>query len=324
MTSKKIKTLKVPTKAVIFFSLLLTLTSFYSGLAYNKLQKSSSTNTAIAEAKATLNLEKSKKPQLQFFVMSFCPYGNQMENLLRPVFDLIGSKAEIKPQYIFQKIEDLPAYCQPKAGDPTQCTAYIENGYFKTVSECQQAISQNLTKCTDESAYIKASNGAYYASLHGRVEANQNIREICAWNLADNKVNWWDFVNNVNTNCTDKNADTCWQEQAKKANLDADKITQCFNKEAIDLIEKEIALTDQYQISSSPTLLINNSHFPPESAYNQSGDGSLKIGKDIFNQNQYRSPNVIKEAICSAFNKAPKECLEELAPPATKPAEGGC
>jgi len=309
--SKITKNLLVPTKAVIFFSLLLALTSFYSGLTY---YKSKSSSDPVAED--TFAVTQTKKPSLQFFVMSFCPYGNQMEDILRPVFDLLGDKAEIKPQYIFDKIENLASYCQTRSGDTSQCSAYIESGYFKTEAECQQTIAQNYKQCSDESDYIKSSSGAYYASLHGRVEANQNVREICAWNQNEDKTKWWDFVNNVNQNCTVQNADTCWEEEAKKAD---------FNNEAIDLIEKEVALTTKYQVSGSPTLLVNEEKFPPESAYTQDGTGSLKLGKKTFTQANYRTPNVIKEAVCSAFNKAPSDCKEVLPQIDGAPApQGGC
>jgi len=317
----KIKYLKVPLKAVIFFSALLTLTSFYSGLAYNKLRSSSvggiSSDNVFAAAK-------SKNPQLQFFTMSFCPYGNQMEEILKPIFDLIGDSAEIKPQYIFEKISDLPSYCKTRTGDSSQCATYVESGYFATTTECQETINKNYQQCTDGSSYIKSATGSYYASLHGRIEANQNIREICAWNQSDDKKKWWNFVDYINQNCNSQNADTCWEEQAQKADLDTNKITECFNQEAIDLIEAEIAITEKHQITGSPTLLVNEVRFPPESAYSQNGDGAIKIGKKTFTQDQYRTPDVIKEAICASFNRTPKECKTEIAPLDTAAADGGC
>jgi len=314
------KNLLVSIKAVIFFSLLLALTSFYSGLSYYKSQSSSN---PVAED--TFSVTKTKKPSLQFFVMSFCPYGNQMEDILRPVFDLLGNKVEIKPQYIFDKITDLPSYCKSRNGDIAQCATYVENGYFTNQSDCQKTINQNYQSCLDESAYIKSSSGDYYASLHGRVEANQDVREICAWNQNEDKTKWWDFVNNVNQNCTAQNADTCWEEEAKKADLDTAKISQCFNNEAIDLIEREIALTTKYQVSGSPTVLVNEEKFPPESAYTQDGTGSLKIGKKTFTQANYRTPNVIKEAVCSAFTKSPSDCKDVLPQIDGAPAsQGGC
>ena len=139
---------------------------------------------------------------------------------------------------------------------------------------------------------------------------NRIIEFKSVWNQADEKKKWWDFVSYVNQNCTSQNADTCWEEQAQKADLDTNKITECFNQEAIDLIEEEIAQTSQHQVTGSPTLLINQVRFPPESAYAQSGDGSIKIGKKTFSQDKFRTPNVIKEAVCSAFSKTPADCKQ--------------
>lgn len=320
MTTKKY--LKVPTAAVIFATLVMLILSFYSGFAWNKLRSNGPTTVS---ATSNFEVKKSDKPELKFFVMSFCPYGNQMEDILRPVYDLVGNKFDLTPHYIFNKIDNLDSYCKSSSGDPNSCNLYVQNGYFKTEAECKKTISQNLTQCKDKSSYIKSSNGTMYASLHGRQEANQDIREICAWNMLDDKKSWWNFVDNVNKNCTAQNADSCWENQAKSAGLDTAKINECFNKEGINLMEKEYALTQQFNVSGSPTVLINDSIFPPESAYTQDGKGSLKIGDKVATQDKYRTPNVIKTALCAAAKKAPAECktvLDELSGAA--PAAGGC
>lgn len=299
--------------------ILLLAASFYAGSRWEKSKTPKSTTPSTGSFSVT----KSDKPELAFYVMSFCPYGNQVEEILKPVFDLMGQKAEIKPQYIFDKIDSLATYCQSRAGDVSQCSLYVQNKYFKDEAECKKIVSENSKKCLDEKSYIKTGN-AYYTSLHGRVEANQDVREICAWNQTDDKKKWWDFVLKVNANCTAENADTCWEDNAKAANLDTNKITECFNKEAISLIEKEIAFTEKFKVQGSPTLLLNETNFPPESAYQQDGKGSLVINGKTISQDKYRTPNAIKEAICSAFKKAPKECATVLADNATSSPEGGC
>jgi len=48
----------------------------------------------------TFEPEKTDKPTVQLFVMSFCPYGIQAENAMKPVVDLLGSKASIEPHFI--------------------------------------------------------------------------------------------------------------------------------------------------------------------------------------------------------------------------------
>jgi len=45
-------------------------------------------------------IPKTDKPTAELFVMSFCPYGVQAENLMKPVVDLLGEKADIKVRFI--------------------------------------------------------------------------------------------------------------------------------------------------------------------------------------------------------------------------------
>lgn len=43
---------------------------------------------------------KTETPTAELFVMSFCPYGNQAENTMEPVFELLGNKVNWEPHYI--------------------------------------------------------------------------------------------------------------------------------------------------------------------------------------------------------------------------------
>src|SRR3989338_35539 len=40
------------------------------------------------------------KPQIDFFVMSYCPYGNQAEEAIKQVYDLLKDKAVFNPHYV--------------------------------------------------------------------------------------------------------------------------------------------------------------------------------------------------------------------------------
>jgi hypothetical protein len=315
-------------KKIIFFSLILLAVGFFAGYSFGRVKSLTSTTTTNSKATAIFAAVKSDKPEIKFFVMSFCPYGIQIEDALRPVFDLLKNKVTLAPHFIFDKIDNLDTFCASRSGDPTQCSTYITNpnAPFKTVADCKKYLANLKTQCLDEKQYLKTSNGALYASLHGRQEANQDVREMCAFNLVgDDKTKWWDFVGNINKNCTAQNADTCWEQQAQQAGLDTTKITDCFNKDAVNLIESEIALTTQYKVQGSPTVLINDVIFPPDSAYTQDGTGSLLIGNKTATQDKYRTPNVIKTALCTSFKKAPGECKTDLKDlTGAVPAAGGC
>lgn len=320
-TKKLFKTVKLQLPIFIGILILFSAISFFAGY------KISAKSSPPQSAKITFAPSKSDRPELKFFVMSFCPYGNLIEDVLRPVFDLVGSKATIQPQYIFEKINNLTTYCQTRFGDINKCPDYIKGGYFKTEDECKKTItatyaSQNYKDCLDDKTYIKSPSGDYYTSLHGRIEANQDIREICAWNLTSDKKPWWAFIDNVNKNCNAQNADTCWEEQAKKANLDTAKISECFNKDGIALMDKEIDLTTKYKVQGSPTLILNDTVFPPEEAYVQDGSGSIKIGNTIYQQKSFRSSDFVKAAVCASFNRAPSECKKVLPEPQAAAGSG--
>jgi glutaredoxin len=48
----------------------------------------------------TFDAPDSERPQVELFVMSFCPYGVQAENLMKSVVDLLGTKADFKVRFI--------------------------------------------------------------------------------------------------------------------------------------------------------------------------------------------------------------------------------
>jgi predicted DsbA family dithiol-disulfide isomerase len=48
----------------------------------------------------TQAINKTDKPEVNLFVMAFCPYGVQAENIMKPVVDLLGAKADIKVHFI--------------------------------------------------------------------------------------------------------------------------------------------------------------------------------------------------------------------------------
>jgi hypothetical protein len=319
---KKQKNIKVNSLTAIFCLLLVVGLSFYSGFMYFK-NKNIETNPSSG---TKLELVKNNKPVFDFFTMSFCPYGNQMEDILRPVYDLIGNKIEMRPRYIFDEIDDLEELCAPIKADFENCPKYVELEYVASIAECEKILNENMKECSDENNYIKSTGDNYYTSLHGRQEATQNIREICAWKNNEDKNKWWNFVSNINVNCNYENADICWEDQAKAANLDVQAIKDCFNNESIQIIEEELAFTNEKQVKGSPTLMINDALFPSSEAYKENGTGIMLLGKKTIKQEEYRTPNAIKEALCYAFKKSPKECSTILETPNVQGAstEGGC
>jgi len=55
------------------------------------------------------------RPQIDFFVMSYCPYGNMAEEAIAPVYEKLKDKAEFKPHYVI--------YSDYATGYPDFCLA---------------------------------------------------------------------------------------------------------------------------------------------------------------------------------------------------------
>jgi len=57
-------------------------------------------NAAAPAPVPTQPPKKSERPVADLYVMAFCPYGTQAETVMRPVVDLLGTKADISVRYI--------------------------------------------------------------------------------------------------------------------------------------------------------------------------------------------------------------------------------
>lgn len=191
-----------------------------------------------------------EKPNVKFFVMSFCPYGNQAESGLEPVFRLLGDKVEWEPHYV------------------------IYSDYASRFG------ADWSNYCLDEEEK--------YCSMHGIQELNQDVREICVWKYYPADT-WWDFVMEINSKCDYSNVDTCWEPIAEKFGIDVEKIKTCQRDEAVELLEEEVNLNKEYEVSGSPTVFINDEEYR----------GS-------------RSPEAYKQAICTGFITELEECSQTL------------
>ena len=202
----------------------------------------------------TTETPKTAKPTAQLYVMAFCPYGIQAEDAMKPVVDLLGSKADIQVHFI-----------------------------------------ANVGGTTPDSV----------SSLHGAVEAQEDLRQVCIMKYYDQKT-YWKYMMAIDATCSGQRSDTtvydaCWKSAAKNASIDTAKIDTCSKgSEGINLLKADEALTTQYGISGSPTLLINGVTY--------SGD---------------RTPDAYKQGICNAFTTAPSECSQNLSTTGSA-ASGGC
>lgn len=67
-------------------------------------------------------------PQVDFFVMSYCPYGNQAEELLEPVYQQLKGKADFVPRYVIYSNYNGggPQYCIDEASELCSMHGVVE------------------------------------------------------------------------------------------------------------------------------------------------------------------------------------------------------
>lgn len=142
------------------------------------------------------------------------------------------------------------------------------------------------------------------SSLHGSVEAEEDLRQLCIDKYYDQNT-LWKYVNTINANCSssyrDASYDVCWKNVATKAGIDVSKIDACASgSEGLALLSADGELTSTYGVSGSPTILINGVRY----------SGA-------------RTAEAYKQAICDAFNTAPSECSQVLSS-SSSTATGSC
>jgi glutaredoxin len=88
--------------------------------------QASQNNTAVSQVTT-----KSEKPKVELFVMSYCPYGTQIEKGLLPVLDLLGNKIDFELKFCSYAMHDkkeideqLTQYCIQKE-QPEKFKSYL-------------------------------------------------------------------------------------------------------------------------------------------------------------------------------------------------------
>jgi len=90
---------------------------------------------------------KSDRPKVELFVMSYCPYGLQMEKAYLPAWELLKNKADIDVKFVSYAMhgkeevdENTRQYCIQKE-DNAKYIAYLK--CFATTSDAQSCLSQS-------------------------------------------------------------------------------------------------------------------------------------------------------------------------------------
>ncbi|MDP3882932.1 MAG: hypothetical protein Q8Q48_02665 [Candidatus Staskawiczbacteria bacterium] len=174
--------------------------------------------------------------------------------------------------------------------DKPQFEAYV-------VSQCpfglqmQRSLAEIVKSDTALSNQIKVryigtiSNGQL-SSMHGAVEAQENLRQICIREEENNK--YWDYIS-----CHIKKGDV--DSCLSLVRISKNEVDACMKdpSRGIKYAQEDADLAAKYKIVGSPTLIINGQEV---SEYNFGG----------------RNPNAVKDVLCCGFNDMPTACSVQL------------
>lgn len=197
----------------------------------------------------TTEVTKSDRPQVDVFVMSYCPYGLQMEKAVIPAWELLKGKADITIRFV-----DYSMHGKKEIDENTRqyCIQKEQSDKFIAYLKCFTG-EDNFAKCLAQASIDTAKLNACVASTDSEFNITGLYNDQSTWSGGSYPQY------NVNTD-----------------------------------------LNSRYGVQGSPTLVIN--------------------GKTV---SANRSPEAIKEVICSAFNTPPSECQQTLSSDQTSSGFGG-
>lgn len=174
----------------------------------------------------------------------------------------------------------------------------------------------------------KITAGIFFVdyAMHGEEEVKENLRQYCI--QKEEREKYLDYLE-----CFVKsgNSESCLSQ----SQIDKEKLNSCISQTDSDYkiteklgnkntwmgnfppfdIHKD--LNEKYEVSGSPTLVINDAVIVTNRNYCPSKDKKCVVISG-FN----RSPEKFKEAICQAFTNKPKECDQTLSSEVPSPGFG--
>ncbi|HEY1558521.1 MAG TPA: hypothetical protein VGF94_27045 [Kofleriaceae bacterium] len=161
----------------------------------NASQLDNTTGASTAPAARVVD----KPAKLEFFVMSKCPYGVQVEKAVAPVLDKLGGNVDFHVSYIGQK------------------------------------------------------QGDQLSSMHGPGEVTGDIAQLCAHEVAPDKL-----VKMIECQDNDSgHVDTNWESCGKQAGIDTAAVKACMDSKGQQLLAAAFDEAKQRGATGSPTMFLN-------------------------------------------------------------------
>jgi hypothetical protein len=159
----------------------------------------------------------------------------------------------------------------------------------------------------------KADIGVYFVSyiMHEKKEIDENLRQYCI--QKENKDQYFAYLSCFTT---EQNADKCLAQ----AGVDVNKTNACVSQ-----TDQQFKVTESYNNKStwlSGKYPLFDVHKDLNQQYGVSGSPTLIINDKVSDAE--RTPEGFKKAICEAFNVAPEECSQTLSGDTGAANNGSC
>jgi hypothetical protein len=134
--------------------------------------------------------------------------------------------------------------------------------------------------------YMGSVSGNTITSMHGEAEATENFRQICI--REEQPTKYWNYVS-----CQMKAGDTTGCTTS--TGVDSAKLSACIKdtSRGITYAKKDFDLNTKYNVSGSPTLVLNGSNISETGYGGRSSDG-------------------VKSMVCAGFNTEASFCSTKL------------
>jgi len=173
--------------------------------------------------------------KVEFYVMSQCPYGTQVEDAIAPVLEKMGDAMDFQLNYIVQ--EEAP-------GKFNSLHDYCEVGGQRVSKQTIPTIAQCDAK----------------AGIWRDYESQGDKAQLCAQKYYPADYKYMKMIICQNQNAASIN--TNWEACAKDLGMDTNKLRTCLNgQEGIDLLRASMQKAEARKASGSPTIYFADSSY---------------------------------------------------------------
>jgi glutaredoxin len=156
----------------LFFPQALDIDQISNGTSTTP--SSASANNAAATPSTTVTA-KNSKPTIELFVMSYCPYGTQIEKGILPALAALGSKVDFQLKFVDYSMhgskelaENLNQYCIRK-NEPQKLQAYLS--CFLQAGDSASCVASTGLDKTQLDSCVAAADAQYKVTAN----ANNNV-----------------------------------------------------------------------------------------------------------------------------------------------------